>query len=55
MFDHSTGFPDIKGVVSETIVPPHKFKAMYHIWVSQKVEGLTIEDDCRKFDKNLIL
>jgi len=55
MFDHSTGFPDIKGVVSETLVPPHQFQPMYHIWVSQKVEGLSIEDDCKKFDKDLVL
>ena len=55
MFDQSTGFPDIKGVVSETLEPPHQFHSRYHIWVSQKIEGLTIEDDCKKFDKNLIL
>ncbi len=55
MFDQSTGFPDIKGVVSDTLVPPHNFHAKFHIWVSQKVEGVTIENGCHKFDRNFIV
>ncbi len=53
MFDQSTGFPDIKGVVSETLAPPYQFNPRFHIWVSQKVEGVIIEDDCKQFEKNL--
>lgn len=44
MFDTSDRFPDIIGVLAETIEPPFVAKPACHMWVSSKVASSDITD-----------
>lgn len=44
MFDTSERFPDIIGVIAETIAPPFVAEPACHMWVSSKAAAADIRD-----------
>lgn len=52
MFDRSTGFPGLLGVIAERLSPPFVFKPVCHVWTDSGQPTLLPDDGLRRFPRN---
>jgi hypothetical protein len=51
--DRTEGFPQIIGIVAETIRHPYEFQARCHVWVESRCAEITVPEGAKTFAHNM--
>jgi hypothetical protein len=53
LLDRTEGFPQIIGIVAETIQSPYEFQARCHVWVESRCAEITVPEGTKTFERNM--
>jgi hypothetical protein len=53
LLDRTEGFPQIIGIVAETIQSPYESEARCHVWVESRCAEITVPEGTKTFARNM--